>query len=299
MSSGAHHKLHKFTSVFLDAPWFVATFLGLWGVMIGMEDFFLADLFFIAAGVLCCVKLGKETNLRGKERKLVIFIVAFVAIMTTIGLDLRWTTRKSTEANIRREQLSHLSEIPNLKGELQKMKDKQDQTAVAQAIAQGKEDTKLSLIETENKELRKSVETKDAALVQIAKEQYSLNFFPEVFVSNEGVIDTAQIINNGKTNVDVYEIDLEGVPQDVKTVPALVVPGSRVGFQISAQQKQYIANHALGGTGVRIPIDCTVYLLTLDKKRYSLRFTWFFDAKDGVPTKSDTVDHPIAEIRQP
>lgn len=282
-----------------DTPWLVAALLGAWGVMIGLEDFLLADIFIVAAGALVCVRVAKETSLWKKERRLLVFIGAFVGIMVIIGLDLRWTNRKGEESKVRKEQLSHLGEIPALTNQLGGMRAAQAADKNAEALVQAKANQKLDDIEGENKALRKSVETKDAALVQIARDQYALNFFPQVLASAGEAIGEIRITNNGKTNINLQRIDVEGVAQDTKTVPALIVSQSNVSFKLSEEQRRYVAVKPAIAAGDRIPIECRAYLLTLDKKHYALDFTWFFKAKDGVLTEGNVIDHPITEIKQP
>jgi hypothetical protein len=286
----------KFSSAFLDAPWIVAALLGVWGVMIGLEDFLLADIFFVAAGALVCVKVAKETNLREKERRLGIFVTAFICIMVLIGLDFRWTNRKATEASTRQEQLSHLGEIPKLNGDLQKMQNDRAADKITQALVQAKSDQKLDDIEGENKDLRKSVETKDAALVKIAKDQYALNFFPQIVVTTNGSTEQMFIQNLGKTNVVTYRLNVDG--DDIREASALstIAPNASNSFQVREVLKARIINRAVLLTDARVPLEGTVYLSTLDDRRYSMGFTWYFEIKDGKIDKSYIEDQSITEV---
>jgi hypothetical protein len=285
----------KFTSAFLDAPWIVAAFLGVWGVMIGLEDFLLADVLFVAAGVLVCVKIARETNLRQKERRLWIFIAAFVCVMVFIGLDLRWTNRKAEEAANRKEQLSHLGEIPGLKGDLKTMRENQEAEKISAALSQAQADQKLDDIEEENKDLRKSVETKDAALVKIAKDQYALNFFPQVVISTNGRRDELIVQNNGKTNIVTYKMNLEGIDIADASLLSTISPTASNSYKMPETSLSVVVAHATPANA-RVPVEGTLYLSTLDNRRYSMAFTWFFEVKDGRVDKSYIEDHSITEV---
>jgi hypothetical protein len=272
-----------------DTPWTVAALLGAWGVMIGIEEFFLADVFMVLAGVSCTARLARDCfHLR--RRRWVPFVLWIAIIASVIGVDLHLTEKKKASSEAKAGQVTDLTtQVKNLNGTVQKQ-------SIELSAEQGHTDQHVSDIQDENKRLRASIDRKDAALVSIAKQQYALNFFPQVVISTEGVVGQLQIINNGKTNVTVYQITLEGVPQDVKTVPALISAQSKLSFEISDIQKSIIVSRDPTALAERIPVEGVVYLSTQDKKKYSLGFTWFFKKKDGKLTEGNTVDHPIVEI---
>jgi hypothetical protein len=288
----------KFRSVFLDPAWLVALLAGAWGVVLALEDFFVADCFAVAIAIVVCLKVAQETNIyRPGGRRWIIFIVACAFVVGTVALDLRWTKRIEKESSERREQLSQLNDIPNLKSQLHDLKQQQTDKANADNVKGGIADQKLDDIEQENKELRKDLSSKDAALISIAKDQYALNFFPQVFVTTGDTLTEIFITNNGKTNVDLYEIDLEGHPQSRKELPSLIISNSRVSFDLDESTKISIPRRAPGGNAERIPVEGVAYIRTLDKKQYSLAFTWYFDIKDGKISKINVLDQPIIEIK--
>ena len=244
-----------------------------------------------------CGKIAKETNLRQKERRLWVFVAAFVCVMVLIGLDLRWTNRKAEEATKRAEQLSHLGELPGLKEDLRIMSDGQKAEKVAAALSQVKADQKLDDIQGENKDLRKSVETKDAALVQIARDQYALNFLPQIFVVSNGATDKLTILNNGNYDVTITNLLVHGHPMRANEAPALMPKGAMMQFTLSDHERNLIMSEALGGNADRLPIECTASLTTKNGKNYALGFTWLFNIKDGAIVKTDVIDRPIVEIK--
>ena len=214
----------------LGIAWIVAFLAGLWGVMIGVGKFEISEFLFLVCGAIVLIKVGHETMRHRTKKRLIALIACLLIVSLTEYGVILWTGGLSVEAQEQKRRLSQLDQIPTLTTQLDDLKN-------AEKIAEAKSQQQVDDIAKENRDLKASIDKKDAALVQIAKEQYSLNFFPQVLASTEGKIDEVQIINNGKTNVDLYEIDVEKVPQDTKTVPALIVQGARVGFQLSEQQK--------------------------------------------------------------
>jgi hypothetical protein len=284
----------KFSSVFFDPAWLVASLAGAWGVVISMEEFIAADFLAIAAAVVICLKLGSETHLSRKDRKPLVFAVAFIIVVSIIGLDLRWTNQKRREARERSAQLAQLIQIPNLKEKLQQMEEAQNQRDRNEELRQAKAGQKLDDIEQENKDLRKSVETKDAALVSIAKDQYALNFFPQIVISTNGSADKMYITNNGKTNVEIYRTSFDGHDGPDGAILQTIAPTAIASFTTSAQTREVMLQRARA-TNSRVPVEGSVYILTLDKRHYRMSYTWYFETKDEKIDKSYILDGPIVE----
>jgi hypothetical protein len=262
-----------------DTPWTVAALLGAWGVMIGIEEFFLANLFMILAGLSCTLRLAKDCFQR-RRRRWVPFTLWVAIIVAVIGVDIHLTATKKQSSE------DKAAEIPGLKATIENLNSTVGTQSIALSKAQGHTDQHVSDIQEENKRLRASIDKKDAALVSIAKQQYALNFFPQVFAINSGT-DTGSVIiqNNGKTNVTVSEVDMEGAPQ------------GGISFTMHESVKQVIISRAPNGNAERLPVECAVRLSTLDKKNYLLGFTWLFDIKDGTIVKTAVIDRPIVEVK--
>jgi hypothetical protein len=284
----------EFRSVFLDPAWLVASLLAFWGVVIAMEEFLLADGFAIAAGLVICLKIGAETHLLRKDRKPLIFTIAFVATAGLVTADIVWTEHKKREALERDSQLAQLSDLPTLRDRLQKMEEAQVQRSEEARIREVKSGQKLNDIEQQNKGLRRSVETKDAALISIAKQQYALNFFPQVIVSTNGSPDTMSVTNNGKTNIEIYRLSINGSDAAGPTLPETVAPSSVGTFVTTDAGKAAVISQAQSNGGTAL-INGTVYILTLDKKKYQMTFSWTYKVTDGNIEKSFITDGPIVE----
>jgi hypothetical protein len=285
----------QFTSVFLDPAWLVAILVGCWGVVVALEDFLLADLFAVAAGIVICLKVGAETKLLRKDRKPAAFIVAFIVVLGILVFAFRWTEHKKEEASERNQQLSQLGELPGLRDRLQKMEQAQIKRSEEEKEREIQSSQKLNDIEAENKGLRKSVETKDAALVSIAKDQYALNFFPQIAISSNGTVDTIYVTNNGKTNVELYRLVFDNNDSPIGTPsPQTIAPGSSDSFTTNEHGKQMAVQRArIAGSAASFA--GTLYLSTLDKKKYHMTFTWSVTTKDDKIDKSFVINGPIVE----
>jgi hypothetical protein len=277
-----------------DTPWTVAALLGVWGVSMGVEEFFLANVFMVLAGASCTVRLYKD-SIQVRPSKNFAFALGIVIILAIVGVDIRLTAKKKASSEAKE------GEIIRLTGEVGRLNGTVEKQSVALKEAQAHTDQHVSDIQDENKQLRASIDKKDAALVSIARQQFALNFFPQVFVSDNGTPNEVAIINNGKTNATITEIDVEGLPQEASNVPARLTPGPAGGvrFTLNDTVRNIIASRAPGGNAVRLPVDCAVQLTTQDKKKYLLGFTWLFDLKDGAVVKTAIIDRPIVEVTQP
>jgi hypothetical protein len=247
---------------------------------------------FLLCGAIALAKLIYEVVKDSTRQRIVVCALFFIGFVLVEYETLRWTNTLAVEAAEQQKRLTQLDQIPTL---TQQLKELQQQEAIDQAKAQ----QRVSDIDHDNKELKGSIEKKDAILASIAKQQFALNFLPQVSVASNGSIDHVVIQNNGKTNVTVSEIDMETSKQDAHNVPALITPGSVIVFTTHENVRAAIVLRAPGGNADRIPVECEVLLSTLDKKNYSLGFTWFFTIKNGAVATTDVIQRPITEVETP
>jgi hypothetical protein len=260
--------------------------------MIGIEEFGLANLFMSLAAATFILRLFKDT-ISTHPRRITPFVIGVLIAGSIVLVDIHLTSEKKS-ASMERD-----GQIPSLKSTIQTLQATVTRQNVQLNMEQAQSDQKLADIKAENQSLQKSVETKDAALVAIAKEQYSLNFVPQVFVVSTGTTnDQVLVVNNGKTNINMDEIKMEGQPLVAGNSPALITQGTGLTFTLTPVVQNGIASRAMGGSVDRLPIECEVLLTTLDKKEYSLKFTWLFTIKKGSMVRTDVIDRPIQEIEQ-
>jgi len=213
-----------------DTPWTVAALLGVWGVFMGVEEFFLANVFMVLAGASCTVRLYKD-SIQAWPRKNLAFALGLVIILAIVVVDIRLTAKKKASTEAKEGEITRLTgEVGQLNGTVEKQ-------SVALKEAQAHTDQHVSDIQDENKQLRASIDKKDAALVSIARQQFALNFFPQVFVSDNGTPNEVAIINNGKTTATITEIDVERGPQEASNVPAVLTPGPAGGYDSRCTMK--------------------------------------------------------------
>jgi hypothetical protein len=274
--------------VWADTPWMVAVLLGVWGVFLGVEEFLLANICMLLAGVWCVARLYVDT-LQTRPRRKATFFVCLSFIVVLVAIDIRLTAKKQKSSEAR------AAEIPGLNQTIQILQRTVETQSADLEKAQEVSNQHLNDIQDENKRLRTSIEKKDAALVSIAKNQYALNFFPQVIASTIGFAEEVRVINNGKTNVDVDEWFIDGGKVRNLGSPSLVVPGSQIGFKLNeASKNSVLARAADSGT---TSLDCSVSIHTLDGKHYSLPFTWTFTVKNDAIVSSFAIDRSIVELK--
>jgi hypothetical protein len=232
-----------------DTPWTVAALLGAWGVFLGAEEFFLANVFMVLAGASCTFRLYKD-SIAFKPRKKGAFVLGLAIVVVIVAVDIHLTDKKK-ESSEKKSQ-----EIPKLTAEIGNLQQTINEQRTALATAQGQANQKLFDISQQNADLKKSVDTKDAALVAIAKEQYALNFFPQVYVATFDSKDEVKVSNNGKTNIEVYGYKIDSQPPKIESPPLLIVPGANTGYKIN----DYIVKTALPLSRNPVPLECVVYL---------------------------------------
>src|ERR1700730_15983068 len=102
--------------------WDVALLIGVWGALMGIGHYFLADLFFIFAILLFCLKWGHFTNILTPRRRIGLFSVGIIfALALTLGTVI-WTSKQAKEAQEEKQKLSRLELIPGLQQQINDLK---------------------------------------------------------------------------------------------------------------------------------------------------------------------------------
>ena len=276
-----------------DTPWTVAALLGAWGVMIGIEEFFLADVFMVLAGGFCTWRLALDCFQKSQHRWIP-FLLWLALIIAVIGVDIQLTARKKASSEAKAQ------EIPGLTSQIRALQDTTNKQNDELNQAQGKTDQRVSDIQQENRELKQSIEKKDAELVSLAKQQYSLNFLPQVIVTVQGDPNQVAVTNNGKTGVTLYRVEAGGLLETRVELPQGIPPGASTRLVVSESQKQNLlvaARFDQVTRDFRGQLESAIYIETEDNRRYRMAFTWVFIVKDGALSRSFATDQPIEEIK--
>src|ERR1035437_6203028 len=149
--------------------------------------------------------------------------------------------------------------MPQLRQTIRDMTKSEEDAAKAQAVEQGKLEQKLGDIGDDNKRLKTSIEEKDKTLAEIAREQYALNFTPQVTVYTQNLPDQLFFMNNGKTNVEILMPFCEHLDSLVPRDPnqrALLTPASTMGFSLTDHAKQVVLMNVLGHPDGNVPFAC-------------------------------------------
>jgi hypothetical protein len=238
-----------------------------------VEEFFLADLFMVLAGISCTARLTRDCFMH-RRRRWVPFVLWLAIIVSVIGVDIHLTKKKKTSSEAKAGEITRLTgEVGNLNGTVQKQ-------SVALKEEQAHTDQHVSDIQDENKQLRTSIDKKDVALVKIAQDQYALNFFPQIVITTNGSNNQMFIQNNGKTNVETYRLVMDGVEVKDAKLLSTIAPTASSSYLIGSSSQDEIARRG-ATTNARVPMEGTIYLSTLDKRKYKMIFTWYWEVKDG------------------
>jgi hypothetical protein len=248
----------------IDTPWTVAALLGVWGVMIGIEEFYLANVFIFLAAAVCVVRLFKDVVRKSPRRK-GRFLIGALIIGSIVAVDVRLTGKKKLASEARSLEIPGLQQkIRDLQGAVDKQNTKSD-------LAQAQSDQKLADIEEENKNLQKSVETKDAALVAIARQQYALNYVPQIAVVYDSTNEMLQVVNRGKTNIEVWGGKLGNEAELIKDKPTIVAPDTYEGYY--TVKENLTRDAVLRGTSDGFATyDGKAFIRTLDNKKYIVSY---------------------------
>jgi len=270
-----------------DTPWTVAALLGAWGAMIGIEEFTFADAFMLLAGLSCIYKLLKECILY-KSRRWVVFAIWIAVIVVIVGVDFQLTQEKKRAVDQKNQELPQLRLTV---GNLQKTITNQN---LALNTAQSKSDQKLSDIGQQNMELKKSVETKDAALVTIARQQYALNYAPQIAPIYNASDDELELLNKGKTNIEIWGGKVATEPMILRDKPVIIAPETFEGYYNFKKNMARDTEVQRSHDGIML-VDCKALIRTLDHKRYVLFYKVRLTMKDGEVTKIDSFSDGIME----
>ena len=143
--------------------------------------------------------------------------------------------------------------------------------------------------------LKGSIEKKDVILAAIAKEQLDLNYAPEIVITMIDSKDTLYVVNNGKTNVELYGMSVNGMTVEGKGFPETIAPAANVTFTAGDQNERTI----LAMNQPQVSYEGIANLRTSNKKQYAMAFTVSFNVKDGAITKAFITDHSIVELPKP
>ena len=283
----------------IDAPWTVAAVLGIWGALIGIEAYVLANCAASLAGILAAVRFGRDTLIWTRRRRTSPFVLGLLGLATLLGFDFWFTSHQKAASEEKSHQLAQLGQIPELKNTIAAMTENERMTATAQAVEQAKLEQRMMDIGDDNKRLKSSIEKKDAVLASIAEKEYSLNFEPRLTVTTNEERDRVTIQNGGKSNIEV-ELPLclgqyRLIPSGEQ--PTLIAPTSSATYRMSDIGNALILAEAKSHPDGRAHYECETAVTTADRKKYKLPFTWTFIATDGKITRSFAMPHPIEDVR--
>lgn len=285
----------------VDTPWSIAAVLGAWGVMIGNEAFLLADIAICFAAILAAVQLARETLIWTARRHTPPFVFGLLTVLIVVGVAFWWTGLQKSSAETKRDELSKLGQIPQLKQTIQEMRNGEQEAAKAQAVQEASLQQQVKDIGADNKSLKTSIEKKDAVLAQIARDQYALNFTPEITTETDDSPDQVKFVNLGKTNVMMSDVNCTQPDFNISKMneaPGQLAPNSWVGVLLHDENaKANIVIVAPKYTDGRVPLYCTVSLETLDKRHYLLPFTWTFVVKDKAISRSYAIPRAMIDVK--
>jgi hypothetical protein len=129
--------------------WLLAVLIAVWGVMIAIEKFVVADICLISSGALFFARFSRELwqFSWSKARKILSLFVLLLFLGFAEKAMLRWTQRLSQEALARKTSLTHLEEIPSLNKQIGVLQDQQRYSAALLESQQASMASKQSIIE--------------------------------------------------------------------------------------------------------------------------------------------------------
>lgn len=171
--------------------------LGVWGVLIATEQFLSADVALSVVAILMAYGLAKDTLIWTWRRRPLPFVLGLLALIVALSGDFWWTSKQMTASEARQKQLEKLSQIPQLQNTINQMTANEERADSDRRIQEAKMEQHLTDVANDNKLLKSSIEKKDATIAEIAREQYALNFAPQVTVSTNNTPATLYFVNNG------------------------------------------------------------------------------------------------------
>jgi flagellar basal body-associated protein FliL len=285
-----------------DTPWSVAAALGIWGVMLGLDEFLPANVFVTVAAILVCVRLAKETHLGSSDRKVGIFLIGLTVVFIALGVDFWWTGKKQESAKEKNSQLAQLSQIPQLQNTIKQMTVNEQSAEKARKVSEASMQQQVSDIGADNKSLKTSIETKDAILANIAKEQYELNFAPQVIPEVRGSPEDVSFTNGGNSSVSLRKLycGYHGPGGLILMITTgldetEVVPQATESTTIDRNTHNEIINAARSVSDGKVSMKCTILVKTKDKRLYTLPFVWTFVIVNNAVSRSFTTAQPTVE----
>jgi hypothetical protein len=140
-----------------------------------------------------------------------------------------------------------------------------------------------------------------ATLSKIARDQYALNFTPQITTTTEDSPAQLKFMNLGKTNVVISDVNCTQTYftiMKMKESPGQITPNAYISFLQADDTKELIIKTAPNYPDGRVPLVCTALIETLDKKHYLLPFTWTFVVKDNSISRSLAVAHAVTEVKE-
>jgi hypothetical protein len=240
------------------------------------------------AGVSCTYRLAKDC-FQQKRRRWIPFVLWFTIIATLAGVDIHLTERKKQSSEAKAE------EIPNLNSQIKTLNGTIRAQSTELSNAQGHTDQHVSDIQEENKRLRASIDKKDAALVDIARQQFALNYAPQVAAIYDSTNDQLEVWNEGKTNIEIWGGKIGPEPTLVKDKPTIVPPTTFEGYYHFKENMLKDANASSTSENGLVTFDCSSFIRTLDHKRYVVSYKVRLTLKDGGVDKIDSFLDGIIE----
>jgi len=204
-------------------------------------------------------------------------------IIAIIGMDIHLTAKKKESSETKAR------EIPGLH---QQIKDLQATINTQNATfnqSEAKSDQKLADISQENKDLKKSVETKDSALIAIAKQQLDLSFVPAIDITHE--TGRVHIFNRGKTTIRIWGDKYGNENARIEKTPMAIPPSGSYDLFSEALEKLILGQIGANGEA-RVPFE--LYLTTEDEKKHVVLCTFWEVVKDSKLT-INTQTHGIEQ----
>jgi hypothetical protein len=269
----------------LGIAWIVAFLAGLWGAMLGIGKFGLSEFLFLLCGAIILWKVAVETIRDRTRSRLVALILVLLGVASLEFYVLHWTNNLAVEAVQQQERLRKLDDIPGLTRQLQTLKQQQ-------AVDMATSKRQIDDIGQDNKDLKGSIEKKDAILAAIAKEQLDLNYAPEVVITTSDSIHQFYVINSGKTNIELYWLSISRMTVSGDSFPQTIAPNANARFIYEEENEKKILAMNLP----QVSYEGEAHLRTSNNKQYAMSFTVSFNMKDGAITKVIIIDHSIVEL---
>lgn len=248
--------------------WIVALIVGVWGVLLGLGEFRYAEYISLLCGAVVLPKVAVDNLHNYTKRSIAVLVLAVAGIVVVELLVMEWTNTLKQDAAGKEARLAQLDEIPQLTTQLREM-------TKANAVAA----QKLADIGSQNTDLKKSIEQKDAVLASIAKAQYDLNFVPSVQVEYEN--GHLNVVNMGKENIYLWGSKEAFDKPNMQAAGRLVSPQSSYSIEIDGSTLVELSKRINGGK-LEIRQPYYLYITSENGKKYTLSFLLFLGVKDGV-----------------